>query len=202
MTILTIIVPVSTIHTQCWGSRCEWPPLNFYMGAEIQIQTLLFVQQALFPMELPLKPPAGLVLCSLLDERLPEFWLWAIWNCVCSYKLNELFIKAWDFPSFADWSLLFSRVVRSFSCIFTIRQTQSRQNPRWIWRRQSSELWLESLGVSGVDGAQQKEEDTFSYTTKTFLTLSLSSHEKSRWISTERIFSFLQKRERGPREVK
>lgn len=48
-TTCTVMVPVSTIHTQCWGSRCEWPQLDFYLGAEIQTQTLLFVQQVLFP---------------------------------------------------------------------------------------------------------------------------------------------------------
>lgn len=81
------------------------------------------------PMEIPLESPAGPVLCSLLDERVPEFWTWIIWNCVGRYKLNELFIKAWDFPSLADWSLLFKWVLRSFSCIAyhqTNRQDKSQ----------------------------------------------------------------------------
>lgn len=164
------------------------------------------------PMEIPLESPAGPVLCSLLDEQVPEFWTWIIWNCVGRYKLNELFIKAWDFPSLADWSLLFKWVLRSFSCI-AYHQTNSRDKSQggseegralssgwshwvcleWPWRRMEPNRKKKTLFLSS------------SYSTKTFsfLTLSLISHEKSQWVrSTERIFSCLQKRERGPREVK
>lgn len=90
--------------------------------------------------------PAGPVLCFLLDERLPEFWLWAIWNCVCSYKLNELFIKAWDFPSFAYWSLLFSRVVRSFSCIVYNQTNTVKIKSKVVLKK--AKLWA----LAGVTG--------------------------------------------------